>query len=132
MVYLQEGLQLCSKVLKGAPGVPVLQLGYWVAGKCPVDWALEAGVQQVQQRGVEGMQAPFEGQAQMDMVAVMLLVDCMKSLHEGICRQLRADLDCRRSVFVKLAERYEYTAFCAGRASLKCRGAHPSLFCSVV
>lgn len=45
--YLQKGLELGSKLLEGAPGVPVLQLGYWVAGQSPIDWALEAGVQQV-------------------------------------------------------------------------------------
>lgn len=90
--YLQEGLEFGSKFMKGAPGVPVLQLGYRVAGKCPIDWALEAGVQQVQRRGVEGMQTPFEGQAQMDMVAVMLLMDFMKSLHECVCSQLMPQL----------------------------------------
>ena len=42
--YLQKGLELGSKLLEGTPGVPVLQLGYWVAGQSPVDWALEAGV----------------------------------------------------------------------------------------
>ena len=46
--YLQKGLELCSKVMEGTPGVPVLQLGYRVAGQSPIDWALEAGVQQIQ------------------------------------------------------------------------------------
>ena len=34
--------------MEGTPGVPVLQLGYWMAGQSPIDLALEAGVQQIQ------------------------------------------------------------------------------------
>lgn len=36
------------------------------------------------------------------------------------------------SIHVMWACRYEHTAFCAGRASLKCTGVNPFRFCSVV
>ncbi len=58
----------------------MLQLGHWVAGKGSTDWPFETWVQQVQQRGVEGVKTPFEGEPQMHIVALMLAMDSAQSL----------------------------------------------------
>ena len=58
----------------------MLQLGHWVAGKGSTDWPYETWVQQVQQRGVEGVKTPFEGEPQMHIVALMLAMDSAQSL----------------------------------------------------